>query len=166
MKRSATALGVLILVACTNPVASRSVSPPVRTETGDAPLVLTWADSERTSTSVVVRLDVDKRAPFEKDVDVKLVVPSGVSLEPSSTSWVIPASSVGTTSKSIQLRWSAVPAEDFVAVAEAQGVASGVRAVAAYRFSRGEPVSPEPARGPPAQVGDKSLGSPIDLAKP
>lgn len=166
MKRSVHALGVLLLVSCTNPVASRSVSPPVRTETGDAPLVLAWIESQRASTSVVVRLDVDKRAPFEKDVEVKLVVPSGVSLEPSSTNWTIPASSVGATSKSFQLRWSAVPAEDLVAVAEAQGVASGVRAVAAFRFNRGAAASSEPTRGPPAQLGEKSLGSPIDLAKP
>lgn len=166
MKSLSSALGVLLLVAgCTNNSAARSVPPIARTESSSAPLVLTWTELERTSNSASVRLDVDKRAPVEKDVTVSLAPPAGVSLEPPSMTWTIPAGSIGATSRTFRLQWVESPPEDLTAVADAQGVASGVRAVATYRFGRAQARAPEPPRGPPAQVGEKSIGSPIDLSR-
>lgn len=155
----------LLIFGCTNNSASR-VTPAVgRGESGRAPLVVSWSESERTTNSALVRVEIDKRTAFQKSVTVSFILPKGIASEPPPTQWTIPAEALGTTSRTFRLQWSEVPMDDLLAVAESQGEASGVRAVAAYRFGRSEPTTPQPVRGPPAQVGDNLIGEPVDLSK-
>lgn len=59
-----------------------------------------------------------------------------------------------------------LPADDLVVIADVRGVASGVHAVAHYRFGRPEPRQPELPRSAPIRTTDgQVVGAPIPLSK-
>lgn len=109
---------------------------------------------------VLVRRQGDLVAP----VTLEVRLPPGAHLVSGVLVESLPDPGVQGLTRTFRVTIGAVPADDVVAVASAQGTGWGARAEASYRFGRPEPRLPDPARRDEVVLpGGRSLGAPVTM---
>lgn len=155
----------VILLGCAKPeVLPSSWTPSQPDRQGRPPVSVSWKQLEFADGTALLSLQVEKRIHLEQDLSVSLTVPKGATAEPEAT-WTIGASDTGNMTRTIRVRWTTLPTDDLLAVADSQGQSVGVHATAPYRFGRQQPSTPGAAVGEPVQVGNHGIGNPVDLTK-
>ena len=152
---------VLASLGCTvasSPTAPQTPAPVTTAPTAPheigAPVLVSWIVREEPASAsrqggapghYLLSARVAQPGYLGLPLQVSVELPPGVSLVRGPARWVVQPAAPGTVNETVlEVLAPAVPADDLLLVADAQGEHAGVHAVARYRFGRPEPVAPSP----------------------
>ena len=161
---------LLAFAACTKPEpAVRSDAKPTAAisaapqDTLPAPMTVRFAVQSSERKKLVIAARIQRSAPIKLPVNVRLIVPPGVTIASGLERQQLPASeTLGVTQLEYVLTFDAIPAQDLVVIAQLRGHGVGVTAKDVYRFGRPAPAQPRPRpQGPDRKVGGFNFGPAI-----
>jgi len=138
-------------------VAAVAAAPAAPPEIG-APVLVSWIVRDEPATAsrqggsaghYLLSARVAQPGSLGLPLQVTVTLPPGASLVRGPARWVVQPAAPGTVNETVlEVLAPAVPADDLVLVADAQGEHAGVHAEARYRFGRPEPSPPSPPLTP------------------
>jgi hypothetical protein len=149
----------------TRPVAS-TVQRDVR-----APVFVSWVEHDARTHALgtpgryVLSARVEQPGSLGLPLNVRVLLPAGVTLVRGPSHWVVQPGPPGTVHDTvIELLASTAPTDDLVLVADVQGEHAGIHAEARYRFGRPEPQVAQPPLAPTdLVVGGHNFGRPVQM---
>lgn len=139
-----------------------------------APMSVGWTVVEASSGRVRLLAEVERRMGFGAPVEVRLSLPRGAELLEGPSDFTVPEGSGGdvrTVAYVVTFATGALPTEDLVLVAHAEGASFGAHAEQRYAFGRRpaaapRPVPDGPVLSPSVMMGDQAPAPASDSDKP
>lgn len=139
-----------------------------------APMRVGWTVVETSSGHVRLLAEVERRTGFGAPVDVRISLPRGAALVEGPSDFTMPEGSGGdvrTVAYVVSFATGALPTEDLVLVAHAEGASFGAHAEERYGFGRmpaaaPRPVPDGPVLSPSVMMGELAPAPASDSDKP